>query len=136
MLPSIIKELRQFPPVICCMIEMSLFCPCTHRTIPAGWELRRSPVQPPTEVGIGLIAWDFVPPGLENLHGWCLHSLSGKPVLLLGCPHAEEVFIHIQPESPLFQFISIVSHSFSVLCWEQPGSAFSIASLQSLRGCC
>lgn len=44
--------------------------------------------------------------GLESLHGWSLHNLPGKPVLLLHPPQGGKRF---HSESPSFQFLSVVS---------------------------
>jgi len=41
----------------------------------------------------------------EYLWRWRLHNLSGHPVLVLGHPHSEKVFLHVQMEPPAFQFV-------------------------------
>jgi len=44
---------------------------------------------------------------LEYLQGWRFHNLSGKPKPVLGHPQNEKVFLDVQREPPVLQFMPI-----------------------------
>lgn len=53
--------------------------------------------------------------GLENLHGWRLHSLSGQTVPMFSYPHGKETFFSAQMEFHVLQFVSMCYHP--ARCW-------------------
>jgi len=70
-----------------------------------GRDLRKPPVQPPALSRIICEIRSGLYPGLENLQGWRLHSLSGQP--LLDRPGGEKVSPYTQSEPLLFQLMPV-----------------------------
>jgi len=71
--------------------------------------------------------------GFQNLQGQQFHNISGQPVPGLSCPSGGFSFPCLKSEPLLFMMT--VSSSHTVQFSEEPGSVFSVTTLQVLAGC-
>ena len=103
-----------------------------HGMAEVGRDLWRSssPTPLPKQGHLERIAQDCVQMAFEYLQGWRLHKVCGQPVPLLGHPHSEKVFPHVQEEPPVFHFVPIASCPVTGHLWKEAGSVFLSPSLQ------
>jgi len=85
--------------------------------------------QPPDQA-----AQSRLPPGLECLQGWGIHSLLGQPVPVCHHPLCEKPPPNIQPKPPLSQFKTIPPCPITIYPQKQPFPLLFIRSLQVLEG--
>lgn len=76
------------------------------------------------------VAFDFIQSSLGKKN---LRMRVHSQLLWLGCLHMEKLFCNIHSEPLLFQIMCVVCHSSARPHCREPGSVFSVTSLQGLR---
>lgn len=71
---------------------------------------------------------------LQYLQGWWFLNLAIKPVPVLNYPHSE-LFYYVLLEAPLIQVMAVVPHSHTMQLSKEPGSVFTVTSLQGQADC-
>lgn len=71
----------------------------------------------------------------ENLWGWRFHILSGHPPPGFRHSHGDSSFPYNQGEFSLLHVLTVASHRFSMLPWEELGFIFLLPTQQGVEDC-